>query len=275
MVKLIRNLSITVFLVIRNKTVFGLIKLFKIKYFYSLYGFYFTANPNDQTFYYYIFKSYGKFFSNFLKNDNAANIFLDIGSNQGLYALCAAKNERISSVYAFEPQNNTYSLLEQNVIVNNCQSKIKSHCLGIGKMSGSVSATYNKNHSGNTTILNVDQHSVDEALSKLPDIQRGQEVINLEIISHDELDNLISVDEHSVIGVKIDAEGMELEIIETLIKTKFWDRIKWIYYEVDFDLIDHEKTTQVLEKEGFKETFKDRIDRDATLYDLLVTRDNI
>ena len=78
-----------------------------------------------------------------------------------------------------------------------------------------------------------------------------------------------------MIEVKIDAEGMELEIIETLIKTKFWDRIKWLYYEVDFVLIDHKKTTQVLEKEGFKETFKDRIDRDATLYDLLVIRDNL
>lgn len=258
-----------------KKIMVVLIKFFKLKYFYSLYGFYFTSNFDDQTFYYYIFKSYGNFFSNFLKKDKTANIFLDIGSNQGLYALCSAKNKNVSAVYAFEPQEITYSLLRNNIIRNNYSEKIESFCVGIGQQSGTVAAAYNKNHSGNTTILDVTEQSLEKAFSKLPKIQQGQEIVSLDIISYDELNRLINVDNNSSIGIKIDAEGMELEIIETLIKTKFWDRVKWIYYEVDFDLIDHKKTENVLEKEGFREVFKDRVDRDNTLYDLLVARDYI
>ena len=85
------------------------------EYVLSEYGIIFKKNWKDQTFRFYINASYGYFFWNFLSEISNEFIFIDIGANQGLYTICAAKNKFCSKVYSFEPINQTFSLLAKNV----------------------------------------------------------------------------------------------------------------------------------------------------------------
>src|SRR5262249_6802707 len=53
----------------------------------SSYGVRMKANWNDRTFQYCYFGTYGRTLANFLRRYERPFVFLDIGSNQGLYSL--------------------------------------------------------------------------------------------------------------------------------------------------------------------------------------------
>ena len=57
----------------------------------SKYGIYFKNNWTDVTFKFYIEASYGFFYWDRIKSISKDFIFLDIGANQGLFSICAAK----------------------------------------------------------------------------------------------------------------------------------------------------------------------------------------
>ena len=67
-------------------------KLINLKYVPSIYGPKLKTNWCDGTFQFCIFGSYGYFLSDFIKKINYKFYFLDIGANQGIYSLLAAKN---------------------------------------------------------------------------------------------------------------------------------------------------------------------------------------
>ena len=100
-------------------------QIFSKNYVKSKYGIIFKKNWKDQTFRFYINASYGYFFWNFLSDISNEFIFIDIGSNQGLYTICAAKNKFCSEVYSFEPINSTFSLLAKNVVKNKVSKKCR------------------------------------------------------------------------------------------------------------------------------------------------------
>ena len=77
----------------------------------SKYGIIFKENFEDKTFNFCIKASYGFYFWDLLSGISNNFIFIDIGANQGLYTICAAKNKFCSEVYSFEPVNDPYLLL--------------------------------------------------------------------------------------------------------------------------------------------------------------------
>ena len=99
----------------------------------SKYGIYFKNNWNDVTFKFYIKANYGFFYWHRLKSIANNFIFLDIGANQGLYTIGAAKNPNCKKVYSFEPVKNTFLLLKENVRFN----KVFDKCLLLKKGIGS------------------------------------------------------------------------------------------------------------------------------------------
>ncbi len=227
---------------------------FKIKKFYanflnnwgnnfveSKYGIKFKKNWIDSTFRIYINASYGYFFWDFLTSISKKFIFIDIGSNQGLYSICAAKNNFCSKVYSFEPVYSTFLYLRENISINNMSDKCYLINKGIGNKAGNLDIFINEAHSGVATIREKD---IDE------DYQKKEKI---ELIDHNILNSLIKNEKKLDIIVKVDVEGYEEKVFETLIKTNFFKKIKNIFYEIDERWVNPEILKDILKKEGFTE----------------------
>jgi len=78
------------------------------------------------------------FFEAFLRPED---VFLDIGANVGLFTLCAAKTVgRNGHVYAFEPCSQTFSRLQENVLLNALQN-VECHQIALGSENGTADLT--------------------------------------------------------------------------------------------------------------------------------------
>lgn len=230
------------------------------KYCRSYYSPFFRSNYSDQTFKYYIVGAYGNYFSNFL-NNSEIDVFFDIGANQGLYSILAAKNDNISKVYSFEPNKSIFKLLEENISYNACISKVNCINLGISNEARFVELTIPINHSGAGEIIsNLDQHKYSSQYT----------VERIEVVDFKWLDENIEISKKSKIGVKIDVEGHELFVIETLMKAKIWQNIDWIFWEVNPIKLEIDQILILLKEDGFHEVT--RISKDDNQYDILMKR---
>src|SRR3546814_8757450 len=76
----------------------------------SRYGVKLRANWRDRTFQYCRAATYGRDLSGFLAAQDSPFAFVDIGANQGLYSLLAARNPPCARVIAFEPDRKSTRL---------------------------------------------------------------------------------------------------------------------------------------------------------------------
>lgn len=209
----------------------------------SKYGILFKKNWIDRTFRIYIEASYGYFFWDFLSGISTDFIFIDIGSNQGLYTICAAKNKFCNAVYSFEPINSTYFLLSENVSINKTSDKCHLFKKAISDQSGELLISINKIHSGAASLRESDKKSL-----------TNKE--NIETINHKNLDNIIKNKKYSQIILKVDVEGFEEVVFKTLIKSKFFNQISTIFYEVDEKWVKPKVLKNMLIKQGFTKFIK-------------------
>ena len=235
---------------------FEIFKITKIK---SHYGPLFHSNYRDKTFNFYICASYGYYYWDHITNKQDKFIFLDIGSNQGLYAICASYNKNCHKVYAFETVKNTFKLLQKNIALNNLDSK----CELISK------AVSNK--SGETTISIKPTHSGAASISKEQDIG-SENIVNEKILSIDgeDLANIINFDKSSSIIVKIDVEGFEKSVILGLISSPFIENIDEIFYEINERWVNPSEIENLLSNVGFAKF--EKIGDGKEHYDVLATR---
>jgi len=69
-------------------------------------------------------KEYGKIGNN--------TTVIDIGGNLGAFSIYAATHSENTKVFAYEPMTKTYSLLEENIRLNNLQKSIAAFNYGVG-----------------------------------------------------------------------------------------------------------------------------------------------
>jgi len=129
-----------------------------------------------------------------------ANTIIDIGANTGLYSLVAKTINPTSNIFAFEPIEGVFSILEKNVRINkyniNCQKIALSNYNGIGKIylpkgkKFAYSVTVNKN-----TLLNKEISEIEINVQKLE--------TSIELLSIKNIDL-----------IKLDVETHEVEVIE-------------------------------------------------------------
>jgi FkbM family methyltransferase len=125
--------------------------------------------------------------------------FMDIGANQGVFSLVAAKNKYCSQLHTFEPNLSVNKFLEKNVKKNNVKN-ITIHKAAIGSQIGNRGFFVPDNHSGAGRV--------------------SSNVSNMEIdcVNRTYLDKfLTNVDE---LFVKIDVEGNEDEVLQELFNSK-------------------------------------------------------
>ena len=224
----------------------------------SYYGVVMKKNWRDATFRFCINGSYGNFLSDHLSSKKDPFSFLDIGANQGLYSLIAAQNPNCVNTTCFEPVKSTYLLLLENIHLNKVSKKCTALNLGLGKKPDLLAIFLRENHSGSASLVN-------HFLAKDNMVEESVEIVSSNIFS----DLAISQKELPII-VKIDVEGKEMEVIETLVEAEMFSSIDEIFYEVDEEWVNPRDVQLLLEINGFK-SFK-KVGDDMAHYDVLATR---
>ena len=221
---------------------FIICKFFKLQVVNSYYGVKLNANYDDATFKFYVTGSYGDDYWKHIEKKLQPFIFLDIGANQGLYTLCASMNKYCIACYSFEPVSRTFSLLKNNVMINNYSTKCHLINKAITNKSGFYNISIKNNHSGVATL-----HSRNNLISK-----SNNKIESIEGISRTELDDLIKNNDKVPLIVKIDVEGFEMNVIKELLKTQVAKHIMEIYFEVDERWVDYNDIETLLKLNGYK-----------------------
>lgn len=204
----------------------------------SVYGIKLSANYDDLTFGYYAVGSYGYFYSKLLNDVNEEFYFLDIGANQGLYSILAAKNKFCLAVTAFEPVAKTADFFVKNVELNSVDAKINLIRKAISDTNEMVEISMSKNHSGGSTIAKGN-NSFSDLTEKIF------------TINHEALGRLTFADDVPVY-VKIDVEGHEEVVIKELFKSLLGGRIKQVFYECDEAWVSSTSIASMLVEKGFE-----------------------
>ena len=180
------------------------------------------------------------------------DLFVDVGSNIGEYALLAAGETKCNSL-AIEPVESTFNFLKRNVELNNLQNKIQMLQVGVSNINGFENFTNNLD-SENFVIRDnkVNNHNS----SKI-------KTLTLDEICKDKFPSCI----------KIDVEGFEAHVLEGARKTLQQENLKVVIIElrnlsIKYNFTD-EICVKILNKYGFKKTFYDPFNKrflDKELY---------
>ena len=115
-----------------------------------------------------------------MKNYPTSFVFIDVGANQGLYSIIAAKNIKCEKVISFEPVNSTFSYLVKNCSLNNVTQKCDFYNLAISDTIENLKIFFNKNHTGKSSLAKSNQNYTDQA-------------IKIKTINHLKLNKLITI----------------------------------------------------------------------------------
>lgn len=151
----------------------------------------------------YIRKDYGN-----IPNDS---IIVDIGANIGVFSIFASKNGKNNIIYSYEPIEETYSHLQENIILNDCKDSIIPFNYAIAS----------KKEKRKMFLVDSVNNTIIESNSNLPSVEI--ESITLEDVFKD--NNLERID-----LLKLDCEGAEYEIFYNLPDNLF-SKIKEIKME--------------------------------------------
>lgn len=200
----------------------------------SRYGVKMRANWGDRTFQYCRHATYGRVLSGFLAAQDAPFAFADIGANQGLYSLLAARNRHCEAVWAFEPVAATFALLRDNIALNELGATIRAVNAAVSLQSGTASIATDAAHSGTASLRNSGATAV------------GEEI---RILGIDDIDALLTG--AAPLIVKIDVEGHEETVVEALIASSHHARVAAILYEIDERWTDAAAIEARLRTRGF------------------------
>lgn len=219
----------------------------------SRYGVYLRSRWTDATFHFCVFGRYGHVLSDLLNNSNSDFTFIDIGANQGLYSLIAARNPACRNVYAFEPVAATYGYLLDNVMVNQAR-KISPINAAISDTEGRAQIAVQAGHSGAATLRGSSPLKLSST-------------ITINTLSAAGLRSLLANADQCII--KIDVEGFEATVIKQLAEAGILARAHTVFYEVNEKWTDPADIEQRLSAVGFNSFVRSGKD---THYDVMARR---
>lgn len=161
-------------------------------------------------------------------------VFVDIGANQGVFSLIAAKNKNCISIHAFEPNLKISKLLKSNLIRNKVSNAI-IHSRAIGRFNTKLKFFVPDNHSGAGRISSKNSN------------------MEVDCVNYLYLDKFLPNIEE--LFIKIDVEGTEYMVIEQFFKSSL--NIKYIFVEINSKYnVNERATVELLNKNGFYEVFR-------------------
>jgi FkbM family methyltransferase len=223
----------------------------------SYYGIKLLDDPGDYTFFANAVGGHGDFLFKKILDESSPFIFLDIGANQGVYSLIAARNSSCTAVFSFEPLKRTMSYLRANAILNKVEHKIDFIESAISSSSGSKEIAFIAGHSGSGSLRSAVGNSY-----------KHKSIIST--IDGKVVAALIKKTSEPLI-CKIDVEGHEPEVVEQLLmQLDITKRLKALFIECDEEWYDVAKLMTNLKNAGF---YLEKIGQ-GTHYDLYAWRHN-
>ena len=176
-------------------------------------------------------------------------IFIDIGANQGVFSLVAAKNKSFIEIHAFEPNLKLTQYLEGNFFMNKIDSFF-IHKVAIGPKSNSINFFVPENHSGNGRV--------------------SSQKSNMKVVSvnRDYL-NKVFIHSNKFYFIKIDVEGSELNVLHELFNSNLDLFIKYIFIEINTKFSNEDFLIKTLKGNGFYEVSRSG---NNVSYDVLYAR---
>jgi FkbM family methyltransferase len=158
-------------------------------------------------------------------NSNDNLLVIDIGMNVGVTSLFFAARDNVSRVFAYEPFKETLERAKANLLLNNFSNKIHTHNFGLSDKEEIVAVEYCEENKGSMGVhgLNDFVEGKDSFKYKKVDIELKDVVKVLAPI-------ISSADEPRIV-VKIDCEGSEYAILESLYKSNLLDKVDAILME--------------------------------------------
>lgn len=180
------------------------------------YGIYMRPRWADATFHFCALGRYGTALSDFLDSQTEDFTFIDIGANQGLFSLIAARNTACKRVHAFEPVKASYQYLLDNIALNGTD-KILPHNVAIAARNGTLAIGIKHGHSGAAT-LRADTSAL-YARESIHTVNAGP----LTTLLKSALPYI----------VKVDVEGHEQTVLEQLALAGILAQTHAVFYEVN------------------------------------------
>ena len=175
-------------------------------------------NYFDRTNRFYQQGSYGYFFSNLLSEYGEKYNLIDIGANQGLYSIIAAKNPMCEKVIGYEPIPDIFDIFKRNIELNQCADKIIPVKAAIGKNNAKQSMIYDSHHSG---------------ISSFSSEESSTNTISIDVLGSKDIDAVLDKISLEVpLVLKIDVEGFELEVLEVLVTSRLLQNVNLLYIEI-------------------------------------------
>lgn len=135
---------------------------------------------------------------------------IDVGGHIGLFSVYAAYFCKEGSVISFEPDEENFRLLQENIALNKL-GNIKPFNLAVASKSGKARIYQNKDDQAAHTIFGTGRHFVEATTTSLQEIIDSNSVVKCNLL-------------------KLDCEGAEYEIIDSL-PNEYFDKIDKICLE--------------------------------------------
>lgn len=203
----------------------------------TVHGLKLAANYGDGTFRFYVIGSYGFFYADLLKQIDHPFHLIDVGANQGLYSMLAARNPHCISVVAFEPVARTADLLETNLRLNHVAQKVTVMRMALSDANTTAEIKIVGHHSGQASIAR--NNPLD-----------GEVTETITLTDHACLDRFPFQDGVPIF-VKIDVEGHEEVVIGEILKSQRARDIRQIFYECDERWVSADAIAARLDAQGF------------------------
>ena len=198
----------------------------------SNYGVWMLSNYLDKTFQLSIM-GYRNNLEKILMSIKQPLIFVDIGANQGVFSLIAAKNKNFVEIHAFEPNLKLISYLESNFHINKVDSFF-IHKVAIGPESTNISFFVPENHSGNGRIISEESS------------------MQVTCVNRDYL-NKVFIQSNKLYFIKIDVEGSEKNVLYELFNSTINLYIKYIFIEINTKFSEEDILIKILRSYDFYE----------------------
>lgn len=184
------------------------------RYLKSHYGPIMRVNRRDRTNIFALSGEYGNVVSGHVKKIRQGEVFIDIGTNYGLFSLMAAElvGEQ-GNVFSFEPNPVIYSYFLDNIRKNGHKNIIPFHC-AIADQDKLIDLTFKEEHSGAS-------HLSENGDFTIPAFNPARwQFLTDKIGSRN-------------VHIKIDVEGYEAIILRTISQASWFLNIKSIVVEID------------------------------------------
>ena len=173
------------------------------------------------------------------------DVVYDVGANVGAYSFVADRHTSGKiKVYAFEPSFSTFAQLNKNIFLNSCQGRIIPFCIALSSKT-------------EISVLNYSSLTPGAALHALgqPLDNHGRTfkpVFEQPVLSY-RIDDLIKAFEiEKPTHIKLDVDGIELEILKGAEKTLRDPALKSILVEIEPSLEISTQIVEYLQTRGFR-----------------------